>query len=59
MQTIIEAVREVLGTPNFYFDDSAYNSWDYGSMIEYIVCALVLLIVISSVFKLLLNLSKR
>lgn len=58
MQTLIEAVREIIGEPNFYINSSSYNSWDYGAMCEYFICALILLIVISSVFKFILNLSK-
>lgn len=58
MQTLIQAVRQIIGEPNFFMDGSQYNSWDYGSMCEYFICALILLIVISSVFKFILNLSK-
>ena len=52
MQTVIEALRSILGTPDFYKVMSGYDkySWDYGAMIEYFVGALILLIVISSVF---------
>lgn len=61
MQTVIEALRSILGTPDFYKQMSGYNgsyTWDYGAMIEYFVAALVLLIVISSVFKFLMKLFK-
>ena len=53
MQTVIQALRQILGTPDFYKQMSGYNNytWDYGAMIEYFVAALVLLIVISSVFR--------
>lgn len=60
MQTVIQALRQILGTPDFYKQMSGYNnySWDYGAMIEYFVGALILLIVISSVFKFLMKLFK-
>lgn len=60
MQTIIEALRFVLGNPDFYvrFGTSSNYSWDYGAMIEYFVGALLLLIVVSSVFKFLYKLVK-
>lgn len=52
MQTIIEALRDVLGEADFYIQNSSYNgTWDYGAMIEYMVGAVVLLIVVSSIFK--------
>lgn len=52
MQTIIEALRDVLGEANFYIQSGSYNGvWDYGAMIEYFVGATVLLIVVSSIFK--------
>lgn len=60
MQTVIEALRTILGTPNFYkqMTSTGGYTWDYGSMIEYFVAALLLLIVVSSVFKFLLKLVK-
>lgn len=60
MQTVIQALRQILGTPDFYKQMTANNSysWDYGAMIEYFVGALILLIVISSVFKFLMKLFK-
>ena len=54
MTTILAALREIIGTPDFYIEGSGYSSsWDYGAMIEYFVCALILCITISSVFRLL------
>ena len=47
MKPILESLREILGTANFYVD----GSWDYSAMIEYFVGAVVLCIVISSVFR--------
>lgn len=54
MNTIIEALREILGTPDFYKQLSGYNSnytWDYGAMIEYMVGAMILMIVVSYIFR--------
>lgn len=53
MQTVIQALRQILGIPDFYKQMSGYNNytWDYGAMIEYFVGALILLIVVSSVFR--------
>ncbi len=59
MDTIINALRQVLGEPNFYITNGSYSgSWDYGAMIEYMVGALVLLVVISSVFRFITKLIK-
>lgn len=54
MQTILEALREVLGTPDFYkrLTDNSNYTWDYGAMLEYFVGAIILMIVVSSIFKL-------
>lgn len=52
MQTIIDALKNVLGNPVFYHHDSnTYPTWDYGAMLQYIVAAAVLCIVISWVFR--------
>lgn len=52
MKTIIEALRDVLGEANFYIQSGSYSgTWDYAAMIEYFVGATVLLIVVSSIFK--------
>lgn len=52
MTTIIEALRTIVGQPNFYIESGSYSgSWDYGAMLEYFVACAILLIVISSVFK--------
>ncbi len=56
MQTIIEALRSILGEADFYkvLEGSSYNnpSWDYSAMIEYMFAGTVLCIVISWVFRL-------
>lgn len=52
MNTILQALRTVLGNPDFYIENGNYSStWDYGAMLEYFVGAVILCIVISSVFK--------
>lgn len=55
MQTILDALRDVLGVPDFYkhLGGSTSNyTWDYGAMLEYLVGAVILMIVVSSMFKL-------
>lgn len=53
MNTVIEALRQILGNPDFYISNGNYSgSWDYGAMIEYMVGAMILCIVVSSVFRL-------
>ena len=62
MQTIIEALRQVLGVPEFYVrlgGSTSNYSWDYGAMIEYFVGALILCIVVSSIFRIIALLFKR
>lgn len=60
MNTILEALREILGEPDFYKVLSGNNySWDYAAMIEYFVGAMILCIVVSSVFRLLGKLVSR
>lgn len=61
MNTLIEGLREIIGTPDFYLEGiSGYNgSWDYGAMIEYMVCAMILMIVISSIFRILIAWVKK
>lgn len=53
MQTVIEALRDIIGTPDFYrqMTSSTNYSWDYGAMLEYAVASMVVLIVVGSVFK--------
>lgn len=54
MQTVINALREILGTPDFYIESSGYSStWDYGAMIEYAIAGILVIVVVSSVFKIL------
>lgn len=60
METVLNALRSVLGEPDFYrqLTSNSNYTWDYGAMIEYLVGALLLLIVVSSVFKFLMLLVK-
>ena len=48
MKTVIQSLREILGAPVFQLQD---GTWDYGAMIEYFVAAVIVCIVISSVFR--------
>lgn len=53
MDNILVALRRILGEPDFYvrLTDSNNYSWDYGAMIEYFIGAVILCIVVSSIFK--------
>lgn len=52
MQTLIETLRDILGTPDFYIENGNYSStWDYGAMLEYMGAVIILCVVIASVFK--------
>lgn len=54
MDTLINALREILGSPDFYVEGSgsySSNYWDYGAMIEYLVGAMIIMIVISYIFR--------
>lgn len=55
MQTIVENLRVVLGVPSFYVN----GVLSYDLMFEYFVAALLLLIVVSSVFKILVGVFSR
>ncbi|MBO5143748.1 MAG: hypothetical protein J6J11_08155 [Treponema sp.] len=54
MQTLIESLREIIGTPDFYIEgtNSYSSSWDYGAMLEYAFCGILVCVVVISVFKL-------
>ena len=56
MQTVIEGLRQILGTPDFYLSDGA---WNYAAMIEYFVGAVIVCIVVSSVFRILVKWGSR
>ena len=53
METVLEAVRTVLGSPDFYRESgSGYNyTWDYGLMLEYLFAGIILCICVSWVFR--------
>ena len=55
MQTLLESLRSIVGEPNFYkqMTSTSNYTWDYGAMIEYFCAVLILVVVISSVFRLL------
>lgn len=56
MNTVIDGLRQILGVPSFTLADC---SWNYGAIIEYFVGAVVLCIVITSVFRFLGKLVSR
>lgn len=52
MQTLIDALRSIVGEADFYRNLSGTNyTWDYGAMIEYFCAVLILLVVVSSIFR--------
>lgn len=53
MQTVIDALREVIGAPEFYtkLGNQTNYTWDYGAMLEYAGALILVLVVVSSVFK--------
>lgn len=53
MDTVINYLRQILGEADFYvkLGTSTNYSWDYAAMLEYIVAALLLLIVVSNIFR--------
>lgn len=54
MNTLLEALRSILGEADFYISNGNYSgTWDYSLMIEYLVGAVILLCVICNVFALL------
>lgn len=57
MQTIIDALREIIGNPEFYVRMGSQQNytWDYGAMLEYFGALMLVLIVVGSIFKLLVH----
>ena len=53
IQNLIQALREILGTPEFYvkLGNQTNYTWDYGAMLEYMMAGTILCVVIASVFK--------
>ena len=54
MQSILESIRDFLGVPDFYtvLESGRSPTWDYGAMLEYAICGILLIVVVSNVFKL-------
>lgn len=54
MQSILESIRDFLGIPDFYhvLEDGRSATWDYGAMLEYAICGILLIVVVSNIFKL-------
>lgn len=60
MTTILEGLQQVLGEADFYKVLSGNNyTWDYAAMIEYFVGAVILCIVVSSIFKIIVRRCER
>lgn len=53
MDTVLDAVRQVLGEPEFYtrLGSSTNYSWDYGLMLEYLISGIILCVCVSWVFR--------
>ena len=59
MDTIINALRNILGSPDFYKVISGELRWDYGSMLEYFFAGMIVLIVVGSIFRILIRWGER
>lgn len=63
MTTIIEALRQIVGVPDFYkmMGSGNYNNytWDYNAMFEYFFACILLCVVVCFVFRFVTNLVKR
>lgn len=59
MTTLLESLRAIIGKAEFYTNYGNDWRWDYGAMCEYFVCAVILVVVIASVFRLLGKLVER
>lgn len=61
MDSIINALREILGTPEFYVKLGSQQNytWDYAAMFEYFFAGLILCIAICGIFRFILNVVKR
>lgn len=60
MENLLTALRSILGTPDFYSQSSGYSgNWNYDLMLEYLVGAIILCVVITSVFRFLGKLVSR
>lgn len=60
MQTIINALRGILGAPDFYKALSGSEPiWDYGAILEYFFSGMIVLIVVGSIFRILIRWGER
>lgn len=63
MNTIIEALRNIVGVPDFYkqLGSGNYSSytWDYNSMFEYFFGCILLCITVTFIFRFITNLVKH
>lgn len=61
MDTVLNYLRDILGEADFYkrLTETSNYSWDYGAMIEYFVGAMIILVVISNIFRFLRCLIKN
>ena len=61
METIITALRKVIGTPEFYKQLSGMSgyTWDYSAMLEYFFAGMLALIVVGSIFRILIRWGER
>lgn len=61
LQTIIDGMREIIGTPEFYkrMTESTNYTWDYGAMFEYFFAGTLLCITVCGVFRFINNLVKK
>lgn len=50
MNTLLDGLRQILGSPDFYNAGTA--SWQYDLMIEYLAGVIILAVVITSCFRL-------
>lgn len=61
MDTIISALRQILGNPDFYriLGTSDRYNWDYGAMLEYFFAGVIVCIVVGSIFRLIVKWGSR
>lgn len=62
LTTLLDALRSVLGSVTGWYHQMGSGSgyqWDYGLMFEYFVAATLLIVTVVSVFKILINFSKK
>lgn len=54
MNSILDSLKEYLGIPDFYrvLESGRSATWDYGAMLEYAIAGMLLVVVVSNVFKL-------